>query len=406
MKPLFYLLVSILTLNSLQAQRYLTQKGLNRVMNRAFGSLVTGQQNSTQIANYASFDPANGAFTFKGVIPVGNEDSGRLSYLSLRLGGDLISDSYAALFINSSLNTNSFIQAEWNVHLLGKEPISYLRSDRVELTIKKGLLTSDRDAKFNQIDRDLALNNENLQISTNRRTGLQYDRTNKLNQHAAILARITTISGSSINLDTLKKYTDSLSNNRKSISAIESGIMASTRQVDSINLVIANYSAYRTVLRRRVEADYNSKLSKLEDSASLTSLTLNWFTFMASTGRKKYFRFDDTQPYWQQITKEELNTYRLGIIWNFYKQSFFRKRALYLNLGFARVKDNNTIQLSAQEVVQVRTLKNSVGDTVRTVTKKYNAYSDPIITLKSGVCLQMYITCLEQEQQACTSFRK
>lgn len=385
MKPFFaFAIAAFLCSLSASSQHYLTQRGLNRVMNRAFGSLVTGQATSTQIANYASFDPVDGSFAFKGVIPVGNEDSGRISYLSLKLGGDLISNSYSALFSNSALNTNAFVQAEWNVHLFGHEPITYFRSDRVALQLKRELLMDEKRAKFSQVDTLLSRLQETVQSVRNNDIVLQAAKTRKATLQLAISARLTAIQAAATNVDSLKKYNDSLVKNRTAITSLETDIAANQQKLDSLDIIVRNNTAYRTILRRRIETDYNDKLTKLEDSASLTGLTFNWFTFSASVGKNKYFRYTATLPFSDQITKEEFSTHRFGIAWNFYTQSFFWRNAFYANIGFARVRENNASLLSTQEISQVRTQKNAAGDTTRTVTKKYNAYTDPIVEVNKG----------------------
>jgi hypothetical protein len=80
-------------------------------------SILGAKTDNSNIGNYASLDPAAGSFTFKGSLPVGKDSSPHLSYLSIAVGGDLISDSYAALFTNSKVNTNATVEAQWHVRL-------------------------------------------------------------------------------------------------------------------------------------------------------------------------------------------------------------------------------------------------------------------------------------------------
>lgn len=150
MNKLLFLIISLFLSHTINAQiDYLTQKGVNNFINRAFSNLVTGQGSSVEPANFASLDPANGSFAFKGVTPLKfkKDGVGRISFLSIKIEGDLISKSYYALFTNSVLNTNAAVQGEYNFWF-GKHHIGFKLSDNANIALKRNQIYKWRDSQY------------------------------------------------------------------------------------------------------------------------------------------------------------------------------------------------------------------------------------------------------------------
>jgi hypothetical protein len=371
---------------------YTDQSTINNIVNRSFSSIVSGQSSSTDIGNYASFDPLNGSFTFKGSFALlhNKKDSatavssqmkgGKISFLTIKIDGDLISGSYAKLFENSVLNTNAAVQAEYSFWL-GKRPVVYSASDDVAMTLKRRMIDSLRRAKNLMIERkrseyrDLkTIDSVKLLLITNRSSRL----------HSTIrdieTSRNNQLSKSPIPYDSLKYFNDSLGSLYKLKSALFT---------DSINLRLLRDSAdYRYILdsagdfrnydREVVFNEYKKNIEQLDNMAKVKGLSFKWFTFIGGIGNKRYYTFDGTLPLSQQIIKNDLATFKAGFSFNNYFRDDLQKKIRYWNIGVVRGRDNNTSLLSTVEVNQTRIYKNAAGDTVRQVLKKYNSYTDPI----------------------------
>ena len=145
---------------------------------------------------------------------------------------------------------------------------------------------------------------------------------------------------------------------------------------DSIKRVIKNRGDLRNAGRYKQLKDLQAKLIELEKNPPITRIKFDWLTVIGALGKKSYYTFDPTQDFSQQIQKEELGTFTVGLVWNYYRHSLLRKKAFYANAGFLRMRDNNTSFLSTVAIAQER--ETSRGDTTRTISRVYNAYTDPV----------------------------
>ncbi len=372
---------------------YLSRAGLNRLLNLKFGSIVTGQSSSTAIGNYASFDPANGSFVFKGSFGIGdrlrnskdsvnntqprNPDSANISYLTFRLEGDLISDSYAALFTNSKLNTHAALEMQYHLRL-SKSGIHYFLHDSKALHLSKMLdsikyyqdlhllfsaanvreeLRHQHQINFQLIAYELQENQHKLDSVYNRqRAAVSAADFLSVKKEIAVVDSITQL--------VRKKQLDTMKLNK---------------DIDSLTYIINNSFYLRQVEKEKLNSEYDKKITLLEGTAHYSSLNIWWITFIAGISKKNFYTYDTSLVFSKQVAKQELGTFRLGFAFNYYREYSETNRAWFANLGVIRYKDNNTSLLSTQEITQESVTKNSVGDTTRKISRKYNVYTDIIV---------------------------
>lgn len=363
---------------------YLSKSGLSRIISNRLGGIITGQGNSSAIANFASFDPVNGSFTFKGSIAIGKNDDATAinppekpkSFLTFKIEGDLISDSYASLFQNTKLNTNTLIDAQ--LHTLVKFKAKYFGSDRVTLQLARSLILNDYDAAVNKLfaeekERKNYLLSKMSQLEIIK-DSLKYYR-NKY-WDSAKEQQTALNSGNIADIKRLMEITNPLN---KSIRKNEDDSVTICRQIDSVNLTIKNSLLLRQKAKEKLNQDKSMKLIILESDAPLTELRIGWFTVTGGVSKKNYYTYTPGNIFSEQIQKSELGTFRAGLSWNYYCEDKFPVNFSWLfNIGFLRYKDNNTSLLSTQGISQDVVVKNTAGDTVRKITKSYKVYTDPI----------------------------
>jgi len=379
------IIILLLLSSTLQAQtRYLSQAELNQVMNRIFGNLVTGKSNSGEVANYASLDPVGGSFTMKGNVPFGSDKTdslGKISYLGITLMGDLMNSSYAALFNNSSLNTNVTIQGQFNFRA-GRIRYSYSNADMAELNLKRALLRDDSALARETITRGLSASSDQLALLRDQQISNHIDSVNKGQTFAHFKASVdslkTAANPSPATTALLKKGIDTLTAIDKSLQTLRDAVAKNQKQQDSLTIVIANKFNIRNYLEGQADADYKKKLDSLVFKAPLKAWHIGWFSIAGGVGRQKYNNFNAALPFSSQITTTKQTTNNISLAWNYYYINFLERHLLFLNAGVGRSLNNNAALFSTSEVDDTYKIVNSSGDTTRTVTKKYNVYTNPI----------------------------
>jgi hypothetical protein len=353
----------------------------NKTLNNAFLTILGAKSDNAQIGNYASLDPVAGSFTFKGSIPIGKEDSKRISYLSLLAKGDLISDSYASLFSNSKLNTNVGIEAQWHVRL-GSNHFTVKKSVIGQYTYESALLqhkmedaTIRNELLKEKVEGDVELMKYQFETLDSQIAKTKRDREvarqitdNLFRQHPTDVAA-------------KKKWADSLVRISGELEKFRADSASLQFKHDSLTDIIADWSNYSYNLDQHVFNEYERKNKSLDSLLSIEEVEFNWFTITAGTGKKKYYTYREGIPFSEQITKNTLATWKIGITWNYFFQSRLNQQAYYINFGISRGEDNNTALLVTQEVVQEKVVKNTVGDTTRKISQKYNVYTDTIVSV-------------------------
>lgn len=364
--------------------RYLSKGGILRLANNKFGGLATGQSNSANLVNYASFNPIAGSFNFNGSFPIGKDnDSARFSFLSFKISGDLISESYAALFQNMKLNTNISLSGQWDFRLSKGFHYTYLASDKFNHNQKVQTIESQWTEKNVRLSSQYA---NILRDSNNIRTKILIA-DSSIRRHNDTLARVQNLlnnlrTSSPDSLDRIKLFYDSLSKQKTKIEEVEKDRWAAIAQADSLQNITADLIGFILASQRKYDDDRKSKIRLLEDSAAITGIKFNWLTLYASTGRKNYHTFNPMEVFANQIQKLESNPWKIGIVYNHYSERSFPRRVLLWNIGVYRYEDNNLALLSTQDIEQEKVIKNATGDTTRTISKTYKAYTDGIITSK------------------------
>lgn len=364
----------------------LSSRGINRIVNKKMASLVSGPANGTSIASFASFDPANGSFTFKGSTTLINDKkSSRFAFLSLRLEGDLISDNYGILFKNTALNTNA--GGEIQLHYRFKKGIrryfaygtqqSKLDRDKKDLDNwhVRSRVSIDESYDQNHLNRlisQYAFQIKVLEFRVTDNTQKQTQATGLINTELAkAVPSPIVVNNLSATLTTLEGEAADFSKQIKSLK----------QKQDSINAILLNTPiSLQLDARNKLDRKYMDSLDVIEENVSLGALKFTWFTFIAGASEKGYYthRPDAGLPFSEQLKRETLKTFRLGLSFNYYSEEMIPSSVFYGNIGIVTYRDNNIRFLSSKQLVQERVIKNAVGDTVRKASKTYNVYDDPI----------------------------
>lgn len=391
MKYLHFLLVLTLPAYYVKAQnpeesevRYLSRSGINRLANNKFGNLVTGQSNSTNLVNYAAFNPVAGSANFNGSLPIGNaNDTARFSFLSFKISGDLISDSYLALFQNSKVNTNVAISGQWDFQLGKGFHFNYLGSSSFNLDQKRRAIELQYDENNRKFAEQSASNPNELNLKRIQIAILD----NALGRSRDSLSNIQIyldhlMSDFSRNADSVKIVNDSLLRKRNYIEQLEKNRWNIVVLSDSLQNLIANNIGFILATQGKIDEERESKLRLLEDSAVITGIKFNWISLVASTGRKNYYTFNPLEVFSNQIQKLESNPWKFGIMYNYYSERSFPRRVFLGNIGVFRYADNNLSLLSTKDISQENVITNAAGDTTRKISKTYKSYTDEVIHSK------------------------
>jgi len=354
----------------------------NKIINRSFSSVLGTNTNNTTIGNYATFDPVDGSMTFKGSIAIGNDSTKKVNYLGLTLHGDLVSQSYTALFSNTKLNTSSGIQADYHFRL-GRNRFITNRSATHIYALKKMILDSLHSSEFKKVTADKFLTEQRQALTIRQSKVLKSDLIDLRKKIDAVETLTTTaFSKQPVDNSSAKKWTDSLTTLIKKMESLVADSISAKLRYDSLEHTVRLWQGLSEAKDEQIDKDHKKMVDSLDAKFTLDGVTFNWITLVAGTGRKTYYTFYDSLPLATQLAKEDLTTWKLGSAWNIFWQDLFLKRSIYFNGGFFRAYDNNTALLSTASVNQERIFKNVAGDTVRKVVNKYDAYDEPITSVK------------------------
>lgn len=358
---------------------------INKITSNFFGNLITSNNSAGVLGNFASLDASSGTFNFQGTIAIGNmsdtNTKKNISFLTLSGKGDIVGGSFATLLTNSSLNTGAFLTA--NYHIMLKQPTMVVNSIDVANYRLKGYILKE------QYKRDTSKYSSKSSAKNKVEIDQLKAKLTVLIEEIKIIEHTINVSTLSItykqgNLNTItiteekQKSIKEINDLEEAIKKLESNLATQKKNYDSTKYAIEDYinlkiNEYEKAIK---------KYKKLEDSLLLTlpipSLSFSWLTFTGSTGKQNYITYDPTAAFDNQISKKNYQTYEFGISYNFVYKDFERNRIFYLNAGAARLATNNINLLSTKAITDTRKVVN--GDITRTVEKKYNAYTDPIIT--------------------------
>lgn len=367
--------------------KLLSPKALNLVLNKALGNVASGQETGTSLANHAAFDPSSGSFLLNGYVPIYyNNDSSakRMSFLNFKIAGGLIDGNAVSLFENKKLNSDVSVDMKYNFSF-GRRGITYLRSERIKLHTQIAILDAQRLADSTKIANNyntaaLVAKDSSFKWSI---TVLQNNRDTIQKALDSVLAKASKFSGPPLILDSLNLYADSASKLITALDKVKNDITESVFKRDSTQQLLRNNIVLATQLNRENIKSYTQKVLDQSVNVKLTSLHFGWFSAGIALNKKTYFTFTDTAAFDKQIVKSELEAFNFSLEYNYYKQWFDRNRILYLNGGLLKRKYNNLPGLSTTTVNQAQTITNAAGDIQRTITKKYDAYTDPVEEFQS-----------------------
>lgn len=354
----------------------------NRVFNTHFGKLAGANNNSSEIANYASFDAAEGSFKFKGSIPFGKTDSSKVSYLGVSIYGDLMSESYASLFSDKKLNTNTGVQLEYHFRL-SKAKYIVNRANLAQLISQHQYLDS---AYYRATDK---LENEKTAILEKKEmldyelkainAGLLLERKKKERYRAKVDSLLKLGEPA---LGEMRKHTDTLLIASSAVNKLLADSLSKKLYSDSLQIVLANWKGLFDAAYIKLDTAYTNATKKVYANFRFDALEFTWLTLIGGVGNKSYYNFTSSLPLSKQISKRNLATFRGGLSVNWFRQDVFTQKLVYANIGFVRERTNNAWLKTTTDVNQELIYKNAAGDTVRKVTKKYTSYTEKIDTVQ------------------------
>jgi hypothetical protein len=356
----------------------LTQKEIKQITNRFFGNLVTSNTSSGVLGNFASFDAAEGSFSFQGTVSIGDADTTKknpfISFLSLSAKGDIIGGNYASLFSNSSLNTGISISASYHI-LVSKPKVALNLDDAAYYEMSKGAAEKQFMRSFdlakaedrNVIDRRLTWVEKAMELTKDTIGQLK-------EKHKGLLDSLS-ISDKSKWQD----WIDKANANETKLQQFEKDYTELLLKQDSLSIARREYPNLNTYAKVKALETQNTITDSLLLAFPLAKHAFAWISFSGGGGKQNYATYDATAPFDNQIQKADYNTYYFGVSLNCFSKNMVNNRLRYFNFGLSRQRTNNLDLLGTKLITDTKKIVNTAGDVTRTVEKKYNAYTDPII---------------------------
>lgn len=368
-----------------------------RLFNQAFGSVLGSVGPNNDVGNYASFDPLDGSFKFKGVVPIGKEEKS-ISYLSLAVQGGITSSDFNKIFDGFKIGTNSAVQVEYHFKRRVKTN-AVTRESEAEAVYnrEKHLLCKQEKLELDFLDQQKEKSTarltivENLINSANLETGPVRQR---LLMSLSYLEQLRTTVEDQKNPkhdSTLKEYREAIKKSSTYASeqdSLKKTILTLNREADSLRANLNDWRDIKAYIRNSIYAKNDAKLDTLQNNYKFSKFTINWFTLIGSIGKKSYYTFNSSAPFNEQIKDDALYSNSFGIAWSMYTRNDTEKRSSLLNIGILRKRDGNTDTLTTTDVNQERTITNEQGDVVKKISKKYSSYTDLV---EASRIMQLYI---------------
>ncbi len=358
----------------------LTRGEIKKITSWYFGNLVTSQTSSGTLGNFASLDPAGGSFKFQGTAFLGKDeakaDKAFISFLSFSAKGDLIGESAASLFSNSSLNTGISINASYHI-LIGipKVTLDYAEYAFYEMS---------KNAAQKKYDRAAVIANEPLAVINERLTIVAKElAVTKASIDECLANRTKTAANFGGDQTKWQAMVDASKTNEDNLLKFEKLYTEFTLRQDSLNVALKFFPGANNYLAEYKKGKADDERQAVQDSLlihfPLIKHAFHWITFAGGGGKQNYAVYDATAAFDNQISKPEFNTYNLGLSYNYFRKNTLNNRLTYFNVGFSRERTNNIELLATKAITDTKKNVNSAGDVTRVVEKKYNAYTDPIV---------------------------
>jgi hypothetical protein len=367
---------------------YLSNEAFHKLINRSFSKVAVGPTNGSNLANYASFEPMGGSFTFNGFTPVNarNDGSGRVSYINFAVKGGIDGNNVGALFSNSKINSNVTVSLKYHFGLL-KPKITYDENAKREMSDAKDKIRSKHLAEYYQYERGIKDINSRYTEDSLKVVAINLkiakEEQNLTNTRNTIPPSPDTSRDRKIDIG---KLADSCLHLNQRINMLYNQLQAQNMVIDSLdNLrrwIQPRYIGKDVAIGHvnsmldNIDNKFKNKKTELELNAKIDRIHFGWFSLNVDFNKQKYYTFFDTLAFDSQVSKKVLDAFNLGASYNFFWQNLETADVFYLNSGLNRLKTNNTQDLSPTEVVDTRTLTGV--DTKRVITTKYNAFKNPI----------------------------
>ncbi|MDX2046142.1 MAG: hypothetical protein SFU87_05120 [Chitinophagaceae bacterium] len=375
-----------------KSEGLLSPKTFNYVFNKSFSKFATGQENSTPLSNFASFDPSNSRFLLNGFIPLKDSASKKPTFLSFKISGGLINGSATTLFSDKKLNTDVSIDLKYHFFFRPfSKQITYFTDEKYILKDKVEDIAKDsvkQKTKF-----DLSLNENwiqkqkesiNWQIET---VKIEYEKISR--KYEEVKNKIIAFKKlTPILHDSVKYYSDSSASLLIKIAEkINERVNLSSRH-DSLSAINERKERLTEEFKENLKKVSASKRLAAELEAKINSIRYSWLSVILSLNKRKYYTYYDSLPFKDRLQKNTLDAFNIGIEWNFFSQGILLKKAHYLNFGVVKRRFNNLDELSATDIEQE--IKNISNDTTRKIVKKYSAFTDIVNDFRSWLIYSNY----------------
>ena len=332
---------------------YLSAKAFSQKVKNIFGQLALGQSSSGAMANYASADITDGKLGFNGVLP-GN---GRLTAAVAANGK--INNSISELFSGFKLNTSTSIDVRVSLRLLTR--FFFSAKDGAELKNKREYLEMKRTV-FNTQSGWIGLADSTTikMLAAKMRV---------IRDSMDCIRRIVnpTLGKDSANCDKLQ--IDRMSETLYQL-ILDSGI--NKLMQDSLNLLLKEPGRINR-LRKVLNDSIDNESLKVELAAPFESFHLVWLSGRFTPSRQRFFLYDSTKSFDQQVKDTAFTTSYSGLELNYYYWSKQKDFSLYINVGAGYSRVNNLDTLTNYSLDDTRT--QSAGLNTRKLENKYSAYS-------------------------------
>jgi hypothetical protein len=371
-----------------QCEDELPDSVLYKNINRSFSGLATGNGDAITLANYGSFEPANGSFKFNFFAPLGPVQKKKVTVLSFNAGGSLIGENTGVLFSNSKFSSG--MNAGLKLHFPLSVSNNYSGNNEKEIAEKICIAHKKyvQDTLSAWDDFDSAY--------------ISY-------RYIQIQSQMDTLMKRKLNNETLRKVlTDSL-NNKIARNDTTKRLLVTTElltlfkdskqiKLDSIELDrkltkdarLVNSQDLRDMTGSKVTYLMTTEYEKLKDSLERTfqpkGVKALWLTATYDIERRKHYLFHSSLPFDQQVEEKKYTKHNFGIELNFAGYSEKERSVLtgplpnfYAgNVGVTRLLTNDIDDYSTVELSDA--IKYVNGDSTHNISSKYQVYVDSITT--------------------------
>ncbi|KFF14101.1 hypothetical protein IW15_01235 [Chryseobacterium soli] len=369
-------------------------KAITNLLFKSFSTVATGQGEANNFATYASFEPANGSYKFNAFGSAGTGERPFLFNISVK--GDIIGDNVGVLFNNSKFNIGTTISGKIHIPLKGMN-INIEGYDRQLAINKVKTLKKMLDEKLTdlKINNSLAYLNNQMSNYNNRwnEANVQYtQKKNSLDSLNLIIDNERKKRTDEAKLDPQLKKSLNLT---KELKALDKSRSDYRFKIDSVKTILeasqTNKNYYRS--KDRLEKAFKLKSDSVYLAIPILAQSTPWLSFIGSYNRSKYYTFDNTLLFSDQLKTVVHNNFQYGAELNWFISTSpywpedkpnTKPKPVHIhliNFGVVRIGASDIDDYSTTEMTQTK--KSVLDDTTNSLGKKYNVYTDPITEYKA-----------------------